>query len=119
MLCLVVQPDISSTPQQLPTSAPNYPATQMGALAPQPISLDLDEKVQIAGEPMPNFFLELDFIFLPPPPPPPPPVYESCSLPHLFSLLPHAPTFYWPISLCLDEKNTGEPPSLHLSIFLR
>ena len=35
LLCLVVQPDISSTPQQLPTSAPNYPATQMGALAPQ------------------------------------------------------------------------------------
>ena len=35
LLCLVVQPDISSTPQQLPTSAPNYPATQIGALAPQ------------------------------------------------------------------------------------
>ena len=35
LLFLVVQPDISSTPQQLPTSAPNYPATQMGALAPQ------------------------------------------------------------------------------------
>ena len=34
LLCLVVQPDISSTPQQLPTSAPNYPATQIGALPP-------------------------------------------------------------------------------------